>query len=425
MAQRAHDARGPVWDEDKLTIAFPILLGTEVYAVVAITSAPPLYRHELIETMAGRVAEQLARVAERERAQAEVARARDEAMEASRQKSDFLATMSHEIRTPLNGVIGLNDLLLRTSLTPSSTGCRPVSRGRPDAARADQRHPRLLQDRGRPAGARAAGLRRAAAAGAGVRHAHRGWPARRSSTSWCRATRTSRRCCAGDPTRLAQVLTNLVSNAVKFTEHGGVAVRATAEPDEGRVRLRVEVADTGVGVPRSKLADLFQPFTQGDSSTTRIYGGTGLGLAISSELVDAMGGTLEYAANPGGGSVFTCTVVLDLGVESTAANRGDVMARELLHGRRALVVADESHGSVLTEQLAWWGVRSDRVASAAEATPAARRRRVRRGAGRRHRPGHAGRARCPCVERSPRRTWPGTSGSPCYSCWEATRAPTR
>ena len=71
LAQRAHDARGPVWDEDKLTIAFPILLGTEVYAVVAITSAPPLFRHELIETMTGRVAEQLARVAERERAQAE------------------------------------------------------------------------------------------------------------------------------------------------------------------------------------------------------------------------------------------------------------------------------------------------------------------------------------------------------------------
>ena len=174
---------------------------------------------------------------------------------------------------------------------------------------------------------------------------------------------------SGDPTRLAQVVTNLVSNAVKFTEHGVVAVRATAEPDDDRVRLRVEVADTGVGVPRSKVADLFQPFTQGDSSTTRIYGGTGLGLAISSELVDAMGGTLEYSANPGGGSVFTCTVVLDLGVEPAAANPGDVMARDLLHGRRALVVADEPHCRVLTEQLAWWGVASDQVATAAEAHP--------------------------------------------------------
>ena len=174
---------------------------------------------------------------------------------------------------------------------------------------------------------------------------------------------------SGDPTRLAQVITNLVANAVKFTEQGVVAVRATAEPDDDRVRLRVEVADTGVGVPRSKLTHLFQPFTQGDSSTTRIYGGTGLGLAISSELVDAMGGTLDYAANPGGGSVFTCTVVLDDGVESAAANSGDVMARELLHGRRALVVADEPHGSVLTEQLAWWGVESDHVATAADGHP--------------------------------------------------------
>ena len=144
-------------------------------------------------------------------------------------------------------------------------------------------------------------------------------------------------------------------------------MRATAEPDEERVWLSVEVTDTGVGVPHSKLAHLFEPFTQGDSSTTRIYGGTGLGLAISREIVDAMGGTLEYTANPGGGSIFTFTVALDHGVEAgELGNADDVLARELLRGRRALVVDGEPHGAVLTEQLAWWGVESDRAASAAE-----------------------------------------------------------
>ena len=369
LAQRAHDARRPVWDEAKLTIAFPILLGTEVYAVVAITSAPPLYRHELIETMAGRVAEQLARVAERERAQAEVARARDEAMEASRQKSDFLATMSHEIRTPLNGVIGLNDLLLRTSLTPEqhrlSSGVQGAGRtllglindildfskieaGKLELERLDFDVRQLLEQ----VSTMLTELAREKQLDLVVT-CHPDVPAVLS----------------GDPTRLAQVVTNLVANAVKFTDHGVVAVRATAEPDEDRVRLRVDVADTGVGVPPSKLTDLFQPFTQGDSSTTRTYGGTGLGLAISSELVDAMGGTLEYAANPGGGSVFTCTVVLDRGVESAAATSDDAMARELLAGQpnagqpgkgRILVVEDNSVNQlVATGLLAALGYTTD------------------------------------------------------------------
>ena len=369
LAQRAHDTRGSVWDEARLTIAFPILLGTEVYAVVAITSAPPLLRYELIETMAARIAQQLARVAERERAQTELARARDEAMEASRQKSGFLATVSHEIRTPLNGVIGLNDLLLLTPLTPEqrrlSSGVQAagqtllgrindildfskIEAGRLELEQLDFDVRLLLEQASamltEPAREKQLDL---------VVSCHPGVPAVLS----------------GDPTRLAQVLTNLVANAVKFTERGLVAVRASAEPDGDRVRLRIDVTDTGVGVPSSELSHLFQPFTQGDSSTTRIYGGTGLGLAISSELVEAMGGTLEYATNPGRGSVFTCTVVLDRGDESAEADSADHLAREQLHGRRALVVAAEPHGQVLTEQLAWWGVESDHVVSAAEAHP--------------------------------------------------------
>jgi PAS domain S-box-containing protein len=344
LAQRAHDERDVVWDDAKLTLALPILLPSEVYAVVTITSAPPLRRYELIETMARRIAEQLARVAEREHAQAEVARARDEAMEVSRQKSDLLATMSHEIRTPLNGVIGLNDLLLRTSLTPEqhrlSSGVQGAGRtllslindildfskieaGKLELERLDF-DVRLLLDQ-------VSGMLAELAREKGldlVVTCHPDVPA----------------VLTGDPTRLAQVITNLVANAVKFTDQGEVAVRATAEPEGERVRLRVDVADTGVGVPVSKQAQLFQPFTQGDSSTTRIYGGTGLGLAISSELVDAMGGTLAYAANPGGGSVFTCTVVLDQGTVSVAAGPGDVLARELPEDRRTLPVADEPTG---------------------------------------------------------------------------------
>jgi CheY-like chemotaxis protein/HPt (histidine-containing phosphotransfer) domain-containing protein len=168
------------------------------------------------------------------------------------------------------------------------------------------------------------------------------------------------------------VVTNLVSNAVKFTERGGVIVRTTSAEMGDRVQLRVEVSDTGVGVPEAKLRDLFDPFTQADSSHTRIYGGTGLGLAISREIAEAMGGTIEYAPNPGGGSIFTCTVLLQPGADDGSGDRadtaGDRRARELLTGRRALVVDDiDTNRLIVREQLAWWGVASDTVASVAEA----------------------------------------------------------
>ena len=372
LAQRAHDTVGPVWDDRRLTLAFPVRARTEVHAVVVITSAPPLWRFDLIEMMAARVAEQLGRVAERERAQIELAAARDQAMEASRQKSEFLATMSHEIRTPLNGVIGLNDLLRRTQLTPEqqrlSSGVQVASRALLglindilDFSKIEAGHLQLerLDFEIRPLLEHAADLLTESARDRGldlVVSCHPDVPAVLS----------------GDPTRLAQVVTNLVSNAVKFTERGGVIVRATTAATGPQVELRVEVSDTGVGVPETKLDHLFDPFTQADSSTTRIYGGTGLGLAISQEIVDAMGGRIDYAPNPGGGSIFTFTAVLDEGAEDGSGDRQgsveDARARERLAGLRALVVDDnETNRLIATEQLAWWGVLSDSAASVPEA----------------------------------------------------------
>ena len=301
LANRAFHERRSVWAEDRLTIAFPVSYADEVCAVVTITSAPPLFRFELIESMVEQVAVQLGRVAERERAERELADARDGAMEASRQKSEFLATMSHEIRTPLNGVIGLNDLLLRTGLDADqlrlASGVQVASRALLaiindvldfSKIEAGMLELEKLDFEVRAVFDQVASMLAEAARAKGLElivSCHPDVP----------------EVLAGDPTRLAQVLTNLGSNAVKFTESGEVYVRATATPHaDGGTLLHVSVTDTGVGVPDGDVESLFEAFTQADASTTRRYGGTGLGLAISREIVDALGGKIGLRPQPGG-----------------------------------------------------------------------------------------------------------------------------
>jgi len=371
LAGRAFTEMRSVWDDARLTIAFPVSYADEVVAVVTMTSAPPLNRLEMIETMVEQVAVQLGRVAERERSQRELADARDGALAASRQKSEFLATMSHEIRTPLNGVIGLNDLLLRTRLDPDqlrlASGVQVASRALLSVINdildfskieAGKLELERLDFEVRPVFDQVASVLAEAARTKGLElmvSCHPDVP----------------EVLEGDPTRLAQVLTNLGSNAVKFTDTGEVVIRAVAETTEDdRTRLRVTVSDTGMGVPEVDVDTLFDAFTQADASTTRRFGGTGLGLAISKEIVEALGGEIGLEPNPGGGSVFWFTALLD-SPHGASPDPDDEYARSWLAGRRVLVVDDNDNNRlILEEQLAWWRVRTASAAGADDAEAA-------------------------------------------------------
>lgn len=371
-ARRAYDAGVSTWDdEEQLTLASPVMLGDEPVAVIAISSEPPLYRHAIITSMLEQVVLQLSTVAQREAGARELAAARDTAMEASRQKSEFLATMSHEIRTPLNGVIGLNDLLRATDLDAHqhrlTTGV--AASGRALLAIVDDildfskieaglleiealdLDPRQVLDDVAAMTAQAAGAR-------GVRlvvHCAREVPSR----------------ARGDRARLTQVLANLVSNAVKFTEPGGeVLVHAglgapgsldrpsddarpadEAGSTEAAYVLDVAVTDTGVGIAPERLQGIFEPFIQADASTTREYGGTGLGLAIVREIVNALGGVVRVASEPGVGSTFRFRVPL------AAAEGPDPEPAPGLAGRSALVVEScPGRRQADVETLAHWGL---------------------------------------------------------------------
>ncbi|GMV51039.1 MAG: putative hybrid histidine kinase [Nitrospira sp. OLB3] len=271
--------------------------------------------------------------------QAKLAQARDAALEGARLKSEFLATMSHEIRTPMNGVLGMTDWLLETDLTTEQKECAETIRSSGEAlmvilndildlSKIDSGKLTLeLMDFELPAFVnRVLALFRERAQRKGL-----------ELTS--RIAEGSPMTLHGDPTRLQQVLSNLVNNAIKFSEHGTITILVEpAEPTpEQRFELSVEtseaaspthlthvqfsVEDQGIGISSGAMAKLFQPFVQADGSTTRKYGGTGLGLAICKQLVELMGGHIGAASKPGTGSVFRFTVPLQPSPPTTTADK--------------------------------------------------------------------------------------------------------
>jgi PAS domain S-box-containing protein len=252
-------------------------------------------------------------VTESKRVQVELQQAKAAAESASRTKSDFLASMSHEIRTPMNAIMGIADLLAQTELTPEQDKYVQIFR------RSGDNLLNLINDILDLSKVEASQLDLERTGFSLTDHLEKVIemvaPRAREKglTLVCEIAPGIATDLVGDPTRLRQVLLNLLGNAIKFTEAGGVVLKVERNgAPTVPTALRFTVSDTGIGIPGDKLAQIFERFTQADSSTTRRFGGSGLGLTISKRLVELMGGSIWVASTVDKGSVFAFAVPFEV-----------------------------------------------------------------------------------------------------------------
>jgi PAS domain S-box-containing protein len=313
--------------------------------LLVVMSRTPILDQELAETMLRIFAARAQAELERRQLDQALVVARDEALRAAQAKGEFLANMSHEIRTPMNGVLGMLELLQASRLSDEQREFATTARnaaeallgiindildiskieaGKLELERLDLDVRAVVEDVCFILGGRAEdqGLELACFVPLNIPRVK------------------------GDPTRLRQVLINLVGNAIKFTQRGEVVVRAEVESEgAATVKLRIEVKDTGIGMSPEVQARLFTPFTQADGSTTRRFGGTGLGLSICKNLAEMMGGAIGVNSVQGQGSTFWFTV----GLEKISAAGLEPMERNRLRDLRVLIVDDNATSRKILE----------------------------------------------------------------------------